>query len=165
MKRILIIILVLPILSFSQTSKINKWDLRTVRSYIDMRNNSDNPLLPEEGIYNYSTDDPRITSQYKFAIFYYPEEYVFKAHLIEARCVGCQNWRIGEVKLVLEESVMDGEYSFKWYQPGRRNKKGKLKKPHYVAVTGNAYEEYDHTQIVLEMRGGFKVQLLKQYPR
>ena len=164
----LLLFLIIPFLGFSQSfERVKKdgWSLPSVRAYIDARISSDSPLKPLEGIYNYSSDNPNITSQYKFAIFYYPDEYVFKGHIMEARCVGCQNFRRGDVKLVLEESVMEGEFSYKWYQPGRRNKKGELKKSHYVSATGNAYEEFDYTQVGLDFRDGSKVQLLKIYPK
>ena len=165
MKKLLLFIFI-PLFGFSQSFDRVKdsWTVPSVIAYIDARNSSDAPLKPTEGIYNFSTNRPNITSQYKLVIFYYPDEFVYKAHIMEAKCYRCDNFKRGDVKIVLEESAMDGEFSYKWYSPGKRNKKGELKKPHRVFSTGNAYEELDYLQIILEWSSG-EDQLLKQYPR
>jgi hypothetical protein len=136
------------------------WKEGIVRKYLDQFDD----LKDIEGIYNYSTNDPRITSSYKLLILFDENEFVYKGLIMEANCVGCQHWRYGERKVILEESAMEGEFNYKWYQPGKRNRKGKKKKSD-TYVSGEAYEQYDGIEITLQFTSGGNVTLLKKYPK
>ena len=142
-----------------QDVKKGGWKEGIVRKYLDQFDN----LKNIEGIYNYSTDNPSVTSSYKLLILFDDTDYVYKALIMEARCVGCQYWRLGDRKVILEESVLEGEFNYKWYQPGRRNRKG-VKKESDTYLSGEAYEEFDGIQITLEFPQQ-TVTLMKKYPK
>ena len=131
-----------------------------VRKYLDQFDN----LKNIEGIFNYSNNNPSIKSSYKLLILFDENDYVYKGLIMEARCVGCQHWRLGETKLILEESALEGEFNFKWYQPGRRNKKGVRKSPN-TYISGEAYEEYDGVQITFEFSDMSEARLMRKYPK
>ena len=131
-----------------------------VRKYLDQFDD----LKDLEGIYNYSTNDPKVTSSYKFLILFDENDFVYKGFIMDARCVGCQHWRKGERKVILEESAMEGEFTYRWYQPGRRNRKGRKKKPD-TYISGEAYEKYGGIEITLQFSNGYPVYLIKKYPK
>jgi len=167
MKRsyLILLLLFIPLTSFSQN--ISLQDVKDggmkegiVRKYLDQFDN----LKNVEGIYNYSTNDPSITSSYKFLILFDDTDYLYKGLIMQARCVGCQNWRLGDRKFVLEESVLEGEFNFRWYQPGRRNKKG-VKKSSDTYISGEGYEQFEGIQIKLEFSDGSEITLMKKYPK
>ena len=136
------------------------WKEGIVRKYLDQFDN----LKDIEGIYNYSINDSRVTSSYKFLILFDENDFVYKGFIMEANCVGCQHWRQGERKVILEESAMEGEFIYKWYQPGKRDRKGKKKKPD-TYISGEGFEKYHGIEIILQFSNGFDVTLQKKYPK
>ena len=166
MKNILFTLLLLISLdSFGQAISLEdvekgSWKEGIVRKYLDQFDD----LKDLEGIYNYSTNDPKVTSSYKFLILFDENDFVYKGLIMDARCVGCQHWRKGERKVILEESAMEGEFTYRWYQPGRRNRKGRKKKPD-TYISGEAYEKYGGIEITLQFSSGYPVYLIKKYPK
>ncbi len=136
------------------------WKEGIVRKYLDQFDD----LKTIEGIYNFSTNNSTITSSYKLLILFDENDFVYKGLIMEANCVGCQHWIRGERKVILEESAMEGEFTYKWFQPGKRNRKGKKKKPD-TYISGEAYEQYDGIEIKLQFSDGTIVTLLKKYPK
>ena len=120
------------------------WKEGIVRKYLDQFDE----LRTIEGIYNYSSNDPQIQSSYKFLILFDETDFVYRAHLMAANCVGCQHWRKGETKIIFEESVDEGFFNIKWYTPGKRNRKGKKKKPD-TYINAEAYEEGEGAEIFI----------------
>ena len=139
------------------------WKEGIVRKYLDQFDE----LRTIEGIYNYSSNDPQIQSSYKFLILFDETDFVYRAHLMAANCVGCQHWRKGETKIIFEESVDEGFFNIKWYTPGKRNRKGKKKKPD-TYINAEAYEEGEGAEIFIgggQFGDNIRVTLSKKYPK
>jgi len=166
MKNILFTIaLLVSFSSFGQAISLEdvakgSWKEGIVRKYLDQFDD----LKTIEGIYNFSSNSNTTQSSYKFLILFDENDFVYKGLLMEANCSNCQHWRRGERKFILEESTMEGEYTYKWYQPGKRNRKGKKKRPD-THTSGEAYEEFDGLQIKLGFSGSVVHTLLKKYPK
>ena len=150
MKNLLFTIaLMISFSSFGQVISIDdvanaSWKEGIVRKYLDQFDD----LKTIEGIYNYSSNNPQIQSSYKFLILFDETDFVYRAHLMAASCVGCQHWNLGETKIIFEESVDEGFFNIKWYTPGRRNRKGKKKKQD-TYINAEAYEEDEGAQIFI----------------
>ena len=160
------LVLLISFSSYGQTISLEdvakgSWKEGVVRKYLDQFDD----LKTIEGIYNYSTNNPQVRSSYKFLILFDQTDFVYKAHIMDASCVGCQHWRRGETKIIFEESVDEGFFNIKWYQPGIRNRKGVKKKPD-TFINGEAFEESEGAEIKIGggQFGETIIILSKKYP-
>jgi len=88
---------------------LSKFDENSVRNYFDSKKS----INKYEGIYRYTNSNT--SSQYKFAII--KSGYEFKGHIIEASCIGCQNWTIGDVKFTMNQGAVDDIFDVSWKFP------------------------------------------------
>ena len=85
-----------------------------VRRFLDFKDNID----PCEGIYRYQNSDPKIESQYQFLII--KENYKYLGYIMSANCIGCQWWKIGDVKFEMTEGSIDGFFDVRWKFPKKQ---------------------------------------------
>jgi antitoxin component YwqK of YwqJK toxin-antitoxin module/S1-C subfamily serine protease len=82
-----------------------------VREYLD--NQSD--LDPYEGLYRFSSMDKSSSAQYLFLII--KSGYNYNGYIVSANCVGCDKWKIGDVKFQMTEGSMSGIFDVTWKYP------------------------------------------------
>ncbi len=87
---------------------------KQVRLFLDSKKNLDNI----EGIYTYNSVNSNVSSQYQFLIL--KQDYKYEAYIMSASCVGCDEWRVGDVKSVFVESSVPGVYDVTWKYPKKR---------------------------------------------
>jgi len=127
----------------------DKFDInseKSIRDYLDLRKGD---LEDYEGIYRYTSSNPSNTSQYKFLIL--KEDYVYYGFIMEANCVGCQNWTRGDSKFEMTEGAVPNLFDVSWGFP-EKEKRRDLK----IIFTG------DFEGGVLKNN---EISLLKLYPK
>lgn len=103
-------------LDYDGNELLTKFDENSVRNYFDSKEN----INQFEGIYRYTTNS-QTSSQYKFAII--KSGYTYSGHIIEASCVGCQRWTIGDVKFQMNEGFTEGIFDVSWKFPKAENRR------------------------------------------
>ena len=113
MKKLLFLILFIPIIFIGQNINNipSSFEEDYIRNLFDLREDIDK----YEGIYRYSSTSPQVTSQYKFAII--KSGYKYKGYIMEANCIGCQKWKIGNIKFVMTEGAVEGLFDVSWKFP------------------------------------------------
>ena len=107
--------------TFNNLKLPSSFDEVVVRDFLDTKKD----LEPLEGLYRYVPKDSRNSSQYKFLIL--KEDFTYFGLLAEANCVGCENWRIGNVKFKMVEGAVKEILDVTWkYPPQERKRDGKI---------------------------------------
>ena len=78
--------------SYGNLKLPSSFDEAVIRDFLDTKKD----LEPFEGLYRYVPKDSKISSQYKFLIL--KKDFTYFGFIVDANCVGCQNWKIGDVK-------------------------------------------------------------------
>lgn len=89
----------------------------TVRRFLDDKKEIDIC----EGLYRFTTKKSKNYSQYKFLIL--KKDFNYYGFIVEANCVGCQNWKIGSVKFKMTEMAVDGFFDVSWKYPKKDKKR------------------------------------------
>lgn len=126
--------------------KFNISSEKSVRDYLDSR---ESELEDFEGIYRYSSSVPNNSSQYKFLILKY--DYIYYGFLMEANCIGCQNWTIGDFKFEMTEAAVDNLFDVSWRYPEQNRRRADK-----LTFSG------DYGGGILK---GSQINLLKLYPK
>ena len=119
---------------------------KSIRKYID----SLDKIGSYEGIYRYSALNSKISSQYKFLIL--KNDFTYNGYIIEANCVGCQRWKLGNIKFTMNEGAVDGLFDVTWKYP-----KGENRREEKFILTG----EYNGGLL----KSGSNFSLIKLYPK
>ena len=95
---------------FDMSNRTNEY---LIKQYLD---STDSDI---EGIYRVKKDGR--TEQYKLAVIEIEND-KSTGIILDARCVGCQYWTIGDTKASFEPMAMDGFYDVTWHFPDRQDK-------------------------------------------
>ena len=127
----------------------DKFDInseKSIRDYLDLR---ELELEDFEGIYRYSSSVSANTSQYKFLILKY--DYIYYGFLVEANCVGCENWTVGDFKFEMTEAAVPNLFDVSWRYPDKERRRADK-----LSFSG------DYNGGILK---GSQITLLKLYPK
>ena len=114
----------------------------------EVRNYLDNNIVDNlEGIYSVSSDV--LTGDFLLAVL--KIDFTFMAIIIEAACVGCPNFKPGDIKAKITEGAAEGIYSMKWIYPARESRVD----DRYTLVTGGGGALLKNS----------KFSLIKMYPK
>ena len=95
------------------------FDEIVVRDFLD----SKNKLELYEGLYRYVSKSSNVESQYKFLIL--KEDFTYYGFIVEANCIGCQNWKVGDVKFKMNEGAISEILDVTWKYPVQERKRDK----------------------------------------
>ena len=103
--------------SYGNLKLPSSFDEAVVRDFLDAKKD----LEPLEGLYRYVPKDSRNSSQYKFLIL--KEDFTYFGFIVEANCVGCQNWKVGDVKFKMTEGAVSEILDVSWKYPVQERKR------------------------------------------
>jgi S1-C subfamily serine protease len=103
--------------SYSNLKLPSSFDEAVIRDFLDTKKD----LEPLEGLYRYVSKDSRIQSQYKFLIL--KEDFNYFGFIVEANCVGCENWVIGDVKFKMTEGAVSEILDVTWKYPSQQRRR------------------------------------------
>ncbi|MDB2661383.1 serine protease, partial [Flavobacteriaceae bacterium] len=131
--------------SYGNLKLPSSFDEAVIRDFLDTKKD----LEPFEGLYRYVPKDSKISSQYKFLIL--KKDFTYFGFIVEANCVGCQNWKNGDVKFKMTEGAVSEILDVSWKYPVQERKRAE-KIIFTSKVGGNLLE-------------GSNISLLKLYPK
>lgn len=88
---------------------------KSIRNCLDTMSNLDK----YEGIYTFTST--KTQAQYKFVIL--KNNFIYYGYIIEANCVGCNYWNIGDIKFKMSEASIEGLFDVTWKFPKAENKR------------------------------------------
>jgi len=124
---------------FNMDNRTNEY---LIKQYLD---STDSEI---EGVYRVKKDG--LTEQYKLAVIEIENDKTVGV-ILDARCVGCGYWKIGDTKASFEPMAMDGFYDVTWHFPDRQNK-----------LDENYMTEYEGKGLLYRFNG---FSMVKIYPK